>query len=429
VAEPFVRFTVADDFRRSRLTVFFRLLLAIPHFIWWALWSIAAVLAAIANWFATLVTGRPPSALYRFLTTYIRYSTHLFAYVYLAANPYPAFTPAQGYPVDVAFAEPERQRRWVTALRLFLAIPALFLAAVFEGSGFGGWSGYSGDAYGGDEKSFAWSGGGLLLVVAVLGWFVSVARARMPFGFRDVVVYGLRFLAELASYLFVLTERYPNVNPAATPVSAPSDHPVRLTVTDDLRRSRLTVFFRLLLAIPHFVWLFLWTIAVVFAAFVTWIVTLITGRPPEVLHRFLSAYVRYSTHLSAYVALAANPFPGFTGAAGSYPVDPELPGPEEQRRLVTGFRIFLAIPALLVSAALDGLLFVSAFLGWFASLALGRMPRSLREAQAYALRYSAQISSYVLLVTERYAFSAPVTEEPEQLPPPEPPAGETPAVA
>jgi hypothetical protein len=38
-------------------------------------------------------------------------------------------------------------------------------------------------------------------------------------------------------------------------------HPIRLIVTDDLRRSRLTVFFRLLLAIPHFVWLLLWGIA------------------------------------------------------------------------------------------------------------------------------------------------------------------------
>jgi hypothetical protein len=168
---------------------------------------------------------------------------------------------------------------------------------------------------------------------------------------------------------------------------------------------------------------------VIFAAFVTWVATLITGRPPETLHRFLSAYVRYSTHLSAYVGLTANPFPGFTGTAGSYPVDPELPAPEKQHRLVTGFRIFLALPALLVSSALHGLLVVSAFLGWFASLALGRMPHSLREAQAYALRYSAQVSSYVLLVTDRYAFSAPVLEAPEQLPGPEPPPGETPAVA
>jgi hypothetical protein len=429
VADPFVRFTVTDDFRRSRLTVFFRLLLAIPHFVWWVLWSVAAAVAVIANWVATLVTGRPPSALHRFLTAYIRYSTHLFAYVNLAANPYPAFTPAQGYPVDVEFGEPERQRRWVTALRLFLAVPALLLAAVFEGSGFGAWSGYGGDGYGGDEKSFAWGGGGVLLVVAVLGWFVSVVRGRMPFGFRDVVVYGLRYLAELASYLFVLTERYPNVDPAATPVSAQSDHPVRLTVADDLRRSRLTVFFRLLLAIPHFVWFLLWSIAVFFVAFVTWIATVITGRPPQALHRFLSAYVRYTTHLSAYVALTANPFPGFTGTAGSYPVDPELPPPDRQHRLVTAFRLFLALPALIVSSALGGLLLVAAFLGWFASLALGRMPPSLREAQAYALRYSAQVSSYVLLVTDRYAFSAPVLEAPEQVPAPEPPPGETPAVA
>ena len=29
-------------------------------------------------------------------------------------------------------------------------------------------------------------------------------------------------------------------------------HAVRLVVSDDLRRSRLTVFFRLLLVIPHF---------------------------------------------------------------------------------------------------------------------------------------------------------------------------------
>ena len=36
-----MRLTVTDDLRRSRLTVFFRLLLGIPHFIWWTLWTIA----------------------------------------------------------------------------------------------------------------------------------------------------------------------------------------------------------------------------------------------------------------------------------------------------------------------------------------------------------------------------------------------------
>jgi uncharacterized protein DUF4389 len=110
--------------------------------------------------------------------------------------------------------------------------------------------------------------------------------------------------------------------------------------------------------------------------------------------------------------LTANPFPGFTGRAGSYPIDPRLPPAERQRRLVTGFRIFLALPALAVSGALGGLLLIGAFLGWFAALALGRMPRSLREAQAYALRYSTQVSAYVLILTERYPYSGRIRVPP-----------------
>ena len=420
-----MRLIVTDDLRRSRLTVFFRLLLAIPHFIWWWLWSIAAVLAAVANWFATLVAGRPPDALYRFLTAYVRYSTHLSAYMFLAANPYPGFTGDPGYPVDVEFGEREAQRRWVTALRIVLLIPALLLVSTFEGTGYATWW------WGDEETRAAWSGG-TLLAVAFFGWFVCVALGRMPNGFRDLQAYGLRFFAQVAAYGLVVTERYPNVDPGETPASGP-DHPVRLAVEDDLRRSRLTVFFRLFLALPHLVWILLWSVAMIFATLITWIATLVTGRPPPALHRFLSAFIRYSTHLSAYVALAANPFPGFTGAAGSYPVDPQLPPPEPQRRLVTLFRLFLGIPALAVSSAVSTLLFIAGFLGWFASLALGRMPRSLREAQAYALRYSAQVSAYMLLATDRYPYSGPALGSPEPEPAPEPPRepppAETPAVA
>jgi hypothetical protein len=418
---------VTDDLRRSRLTVFFRLLLAIPHFIWWWLWTVAAVLAALANWFATLVSGRPPQALYRFLSAYVRYSVHLFAYIWLAANPYPGFTGDPGYPVDVELGEREKQRRWVTGLRIFLLIPALALATVFEGAGYLTWFASKTD----DEASAAWSGG-TLLVVAFLGWFVCVALGRMPQGFRDLQAYGLRYLAQFAAYGLVLTDRYPNVDPAETPASGP-DHPVRLNVDDDLRRSRLTVFFRLLLALPHFVWIVLWYVVAVLVAFVTWIATLIVGRPPVVLHRFLAAFLRYWTHLSAYVALTANPFPGFTGAAGSYPVDLELPPPDRQRRLVTLFRLFLALPALAVSSAVGGLLIVGAILGWFVSLALGRMPRSLRDAQAYSLRYSAQVSAYLLFVTDRYPYSGPALGSPEGEAAPgqpdEPPPSEAPAVA
>ena len=56
------RLAVEDDFQRNRLTVLFRLVLAIPHFIWFILWSIVATIVAILNWFATLFMGVYPVA-------------------------------------------------------------------------------------------------------------------------------------------------------------------------------------------------------------------------------------------------------------------------------------------------------------------------------------------------------------------------------
>ncbi len=52
-----------------------------------------------------------------------------------------------------------------------------------------------------------------------------------------------------------------------------------------------------------------------------WFVTLFAGQPAGALHRFNAAYARYLTHNTAYLYLVANPFPGFTGAPGSYPID------------------------------------------------------------------------------------------------------------
>src|SRR6185312_15360931 len=103
-----------------------------------------------------------------------------------------------------------------------------------------------------------------------------------------------------------------------------------------------------------------------------------------------------------------NPFPGFVGAAGSYPFEIVIAPRERQNRWKTGFRIVLAIPALILAAAYAGLGFVVGVLGWFSSLARGRMPRGLRNAGALALRYQAQTHGYLLLLTDAYPYGGPV---------------------
>ena len=148
------------------------------------------------------------------------------------------------------------------------------------------------------------------------------------------------------------------------------------------------------------------------------VTALASGRVPRPLWRFLAAYVRYTAHLDAFVYMVGGPFPGFTGAQGSYPIDLTTAEPGPQRRLVTLFRVFLAVPALMLSSAYYGVLFVIALLGWFASLATGRMPAGMRDLGAAAIRYGTQTFAYLLLVTDRYPYSAPFLrgqDRPEQL--------------
>ncbi|HTA36514.1 MAG TPA: DUF4389 domain-containing protein [Solirubrobacteraceae bacterium] len=405
MSEHPVRLVLSDDRQRSRITVFFRALLSIPHWIWLALWSLVALLAAIVNWLATLALGRSPARLHRFLAAYVKYTTQFYAYLHLAAEPYPPFDGQDGYPVDLTIAPPARQSRWSVLFRAILIWPAVLLAAVFVGNPQGGFNSGRG--------AFSF-GFGLLPLVALLGWFAIMARSEMPRGLRDSAVYALSYGAQFWAYALLLTDRYPNSDPLAVVPDLPArDDPIRvkLDADDELRRSRLTVFFRLPLAVPHIVWLALWGVLAWIAAIVNWLITLLAGRSPTSLHRFLAAYLRYLLHVYAFLYLVANPFPGFTGPAGSYPFEIAIAERARQNRWKTGFRAILAIPAFLLLSALNLLLGVAAVLGWFSSLARARMPRGLRNAGAFALRYQAQTIGYLLLLSDAYPYGGPVRDD------------------
>ena len=251
----------------------------------------------------------------------------------------------------------------------------------------------------------------------------------MPRGLRDPVAYAIAYAAQLDGYLFLLTDRYPNSDPqTALPELPARSDPIGLDVGGELARNRLTVFFRLILAIPHLIWLSLWAIVALIAAVANWFVTLAGGISPASLHNFLAAYVRYQQHVYAYLFLIADPFPGFTGKVGSYPIEPTIAPPATQNRWTVGFRLVLAIPAFMIDSAYGGLLFAVAVLGWFAALATGEMPLGMRNAGALAIRYSAQANGYILLLTDAYPYSGPIaagTPAPASAvstPLPEPPA-------
>ncbi len=185
------------------------------------------------------------------------------------------------------------------------------------------------------------------------------------------------------------------------PPEPPARHPVSLVATDDLSRSRLTVFFRLLLFIPHAIWWALWAIAAFFAVFVAWVIGIFTGRVPDGLHNFLAAFVRYTAHIYAYVWIAADPFPGFTGQPG-YPLDLAIEPPVKQSRLTILFRGILAIPALIVAYLLQQVAGLLSIVAWFVALFTGKLPKGLADILAYCVRYQGQTHGYAYLLTQRY---------------------------
>ncbi len=179
-------------------------------------------------------------------------------------------------------------------------------------------------------------------------------------------------------------------------------HPIGLIVDDDLARTRVTVFFRLLLAIPLAIWLLIWGIAAYFAVLIAWFIALFTGRLPDGLHEFIARYLRAVSHLSSYLFLLADPWPPFGGLPGTYPVDLRVNAAAPQSRLTVFFRVILAIPAFLLCYVFRLVNQVIAVLGWFYCLFTGHMHRGMRDISAWMLRYELQTYGYLFLLTGRY---------------------------
>jgi hypothetical protein len=186
-------------------------------------------------------------------------------------------------------------------------------------------------------------------------------------------------------------------------------HPVTFAADYVEPRSRLTTFFRLLLVIPHAIVVALWSIAAAVVVVVAWFALVFTGRWPRGMYDFLAGFMRYVTAVYGYMYLLTDAYPPFGGDTGAYPVRLEVAPPRERySRMKALFRIFLAIPVLIINYAMQIVAQVGAFLSWFAIVALGREPKGLQEMTGLGLSYQQRSLAYVLLVSEDWP---PFTDE------------------
>jgi hypothetical protein len=212
-------------------------------------------------------------------------------------------TTASAYPVTLAVDYPERQSRWKTLLRLFLAIPVLIFLAVLNGAP---WP---------PRWGFVYSVGGTGAVVLAI-WIAIVLRARIPHWLFDFQVALMRWEVRAGSYVALLTDTYPPFE---------GEYPVRLEVRYPERIARWKVLvWKAFTSLPHLLILVFLTIGAVFAVVASWFAILFTGRFPRSLHTYVSGVVRWSMRVQAYFLSLTDEYPPFSLSADAGPPSREM---------------------------------------------------------------------------------------------------------
>lgn len=184
-------------------------ILVIPHlFVLLALWFAFAVLTFVA-FFAILVTGRYPRALFDFNVGVLRWSWRVAFYSFgaLGTDRYPPFTLARvdDYPARLDLGYPEQLSRGLVLVKWWLlAIPHYFVVAVI-----GGGLAFGGAGWLSDREPRFLAGGGLLGLLVLFAAVALLFTARYPRGLFDLVVGLNRWVYRVVVYAALLRDEYP----------------------------------------------------------------------------------------------------------------------------------------------------------------------------------------------------------------------------
>lgn len=165
----------------SRGLIFVKWIMLLPHYFILYFYGLASGIAAIAAWFAVLITGRYPKGIWDFCMGYYQWSARCTTYMGLLRDEYPPFGD-ESYPMTLRLAYPEQSSRGLLFLRLILGIPLSLWMALL---------------------------GILLGVVQIISWFSILFTGNIPEDFRSLMVRILGYNYKAGFYLNVMTDEWP----------------------------------------------------------------------------------------------------------------------------------------------------------------------------------------------------------------------------
>lgn len=180
--QPLLEYEVEYPERLSRLLIFVKWLLIIPHAVVLLFLGIGLYVVTLVAWFAILITRRYPRGMWSFAVNTLRWSANTTAYTYLQRDEYPPFSGSEPYPVHVRLDYPARMSRLLIFVKWLLVIPHLVILYLLNV---------------------------VASVVLIIAWFAILFTGRMPRGMHDFVTGYTRWNYRMLAYLLLLTDAYP----------------------------------------------------------------------------------------------------------------------------------------------------------------------------------------------------------------------------
>ena len=180
------------------------------------------------------------------------------------------------YPLQYSVDYPEGPRNRLTALvRLILAIPIIIIS-IFA----------------------AWQ-------VIVPTFFMILFRNKYPRWWFDWNLEVMRFVSRVNSYVLLLRDEYPATD---------DEQAIHLDMSypDEGDINRFMPIAKWILAIPHYIVLYVLSLIVLIVSLIAWFAILIVGRYPRGMFDFTVGVMRWSNRVTAYAfVLTTDRYPPF----------------------------------------------------------------------------------------------------------------------
>ncbi len=204
------------------------------------------------------------------------------------------------YPASLDIDYPKKLDRVTTFFRVLWAIPILAILVILTATG--------GESSTNEmSKEMTVDGGGIVVGLFAATGLMILFRQRYPRWWFDFALELNRFSMRVSAYLLLLTDQYP---------STVEKQSVRLDIAyPDAKKdiNRWMPLVKWLLALPHYLVLFVLVVAALVVTVIAWFAILFTGRYPKTLFDFVVGVSRWNLRVTAYAfLLTTDQYPPFS---------------------------------------------------------------------------------------------------------------------